>query len=131
MSHLHKSDHEHVSLRSLLEYYRQQAKSPSELGTLFENLVMAYLMHDPLHFGRYETVESYYEWAKEREGWNKMISALIWLQSFAIKRDMLLFNVSFIKQTIRSVKKILIALSRHLGKTSLNIVFSLIARKWN
>ncbi|WP_208438730.1 DEAD/DEAH box helicase [Bartonella grahamii] len=67
----HHSDHEHVSLRSLLEYYRQQAKSPRELGTLFENLVMAYLMHDPLHFGRYETVESYYEWAKEREGWNK------------------------------------------------------------
>ncbi len=67
----HHYDHEHVSLRSLLEYYRQQAKSPRELGTLFENLVMAYLMHDPLHFGRYETVESYYEWAKEREGWNK------------------------------------------------------------
>ncbi|WP_375660879.1 DEAD/DEAH box helicase [Bartonella sp. CL71SXKL] len=67
----HHSDHEHVSLRSLLEYYRQQAKSPRELGTLFENLVIAYLMHDPLHFGRYETVESYYEWATEREGWNK------------------------------------------------------------
>ncbi|WP_375707038.1 DEAD/DEAH box helicase [Bartonella sp. AA126HLJHH] len=67
----HHYDHEHVSLRSLLEYYRQQAKSPRELGTLFENLVMAYLMHDPLHFGRYETVESYYEWATEREGWNK------------------------------------------------------------
>ncbi|WP_375641103.1 MULTISPECIES: DEAD/DEAH box helicase [unclassified Bartonella] len=67
----HHSDNEHVTLRSLLEYYRQQAKSPRELGTLFENLVMAYLMHDPLHFGRYETVESYYEWATEREGWNK------------------------------------------------------------
>ncbi|WP_375660686.1 DEAD/DEAH box helicase [Bartonella sp. CL71SXKL] len=67
----HHSDHEHVSLRSLLEYYRQQAKSPRELGTLFENLVMAYLMHDPLHYGRYEKVETYYEWAEEREGWNK------------------------------------------------------------
>ncbi|WP_375707095.1 DEAD/DEAH box helicase family protein, partial [Bartonella sp. AA126HLJHH] len=67
----HHSDNEHVTLRSLLEYYRQQAKSPRELGTLFENLVMAYLMHDPLHYGRYEKVETYYEWAEEREGWNK------------------------------------------------------------
>ncbi|WP_273788634.1 DEAD/DEAH box helicase [Bartonella grahamii] len=67
----HHSDNEHVTLRSLLEYYRQRAKSPRELGTMFENLVMAYLMHDPLHFGRYETVESYYEWATEHEGWNK------------------------------------------------------------
>ncbi|SSZ40502.1 Hef nuclease [Bartonella grahamii] len=67
----HHSDHEHVSLRSLLEYYRQQAKSPRELGTLFENLIMAYLTKDPLHYGRYEKVETYYEWAKEHEGWNK------------------------------------------------------------
>ncbi|CAK01480.1 DEAD/DEAH box helicase [Bartonella tribocorum] len=66
-----KSDHEHVTLRSLLEYYRQQAKSLRELGTLFENLVIAYLTKDPLHYGRYEKVETYYEWAKEREGWNK------------------------------------------------------------
>ncbi len=71
MHHFNKYDNEHVTLRSLLEYYRQRAKSPRELGTLFENLVMAYLMHDPLHFGQYETVESYYEWATEREGWNK------------------------------------------------------------
>ncbi|WP_456062001.1 restriction endonuclease [Bartonella henselae] len=28
-------------------------------------------MHDPLHYGRYEKVESYYEWAKERKDWNK------------------------------------------------------------
>ncbi|WP_409360893.1 DEAD/DEAH box helicase [Bartonella heixiaziensis] len=66
-----KSDNEHVTLRSLLEYYRQQAKSLRELGTLFENLVIAYLTKDPLHYGRYEKVETYYEWAKEHEGWNK------------------------------------------------------------
>ncbi|WP_375665147.1 DEAD/DEAH box helicase [Bartonella sp. CL162QHHD] len=71
MHHFNKYDNEHVTLRSLLEYYRQRAKSPRELGTLFENLVMAYLMHDPLHYGRYEKVETYYEWAEEREGWNK------------------------------------------------------------
>ncbi len=64
-------DNEHVTLRSLLEYYRQQAKSLRELGTWFENLVIAYLTKDPLHYGRYEKVETYYEWAKEHEGWNK------------------------------------------------------------
>ncbi|WP_375628165.1 MULTISPECIES: restriction endonuclease, partial [unclassified Bartonella] len=65
------SDNEQVTLRSLLEYYRQQAKSLRELGTWFENLVIAYLTKDPLHYGRYEKVETYYEWATEREGWNK------------------------------------------------------------
>ncbi|WP_208439254.1 DEAD/DEAH box helicase, partial [Bartonella tribocorum] len=64
-------DNEHVTLRSLLEYYRQQAQSPRELGTMFENLVKAYLTKDPLHYGRYEKVETYYEWAQEREDWNK------------------------------------------------------------
>ncbi|WP_375609492.1 DEAD/DEAH box helicase [Bartonella sp. AC53GZZY] len=67
----HHSDNEHVTLRSLLEYYRQQAKSLRELGTWFENLVIAYLTKDPLHYGRYEKVQTYYEWAQEHEGWNK------------------------------------------------------------
>ncbi len=62
----HHSDHEHVSLRSLLEYYRQQAKSPRELGTLFENLVKAYLSEDPLQKQEYEKVQTYCEWAQER-----------------------------------------------------------------
>ncbi|WP_375670872.1 DEAD/DEAH box helicase [Bartonella sp. CL434QHHD] len=60
-----KSDNEHVSLRSLLEYYRQQAKSPRELGTMFENLVMAYLTNDPLQKQEYEKVQTYLEWAQE------------------------------------------------------------------
>ncbi|CDO48684.1 helicase/methyltransferase [Bartonella tribocorum] len=62
-----KSDHEHVTLRSLLEYYRQQAKSPRELGTLFENLVMVYLSEDPLQKQEYEKVQTYLEWAKEHD----------------------------------------------------------------
>ncbi|EJF86902.1 restriction endonuclease [Bartonella rattimassiliensis] len=62
-----KSDNEHVTLHSLLEYYRQKAKSPRELGTLFENLVMDYLMHDPLQKQEYEKVQTYYEWAKEHD----------------------------------------------------------------
>ncbi|WP_375702444.1 DEAD/DEAH box helicase family protein, partial [Bartonella sp. AA89HNZF] len=59
--------YDHVSLRSLLEYYRQQAKSPRELGTLFENLVMVYLTNDPLQKQEYEKVQTYLEWAKEHD----------------------------------------------------------------
>ncbi|WP_375692469.1 DEAD/DEAH box helicase [Bartonella sp. AP4SXKL] len=66
-----KSDNEQFTLRSLLQSYREQATSNALRGKVFEDFVTKYLMHDPLHFGRYETVESYYEWAEEREGWNK------------------------------------------------------------
>ncbi|WP_375683161.1 MULTISPECIES: DEAD/DEAH box helicase [unclassified Bartonella] len=59
--------YDHVSLRSLLEYYRQQAKSPRELGTLFENLVMVYLTQDPLQKQEYEKVQTYCEWAQEHD----------------------------------------------------------------
>ncbi|WP_375680209.1 MULTISPECIES: DEAD/DEAH box helicase [unclassified Bartonella] len=61
------SDNEHVTLRSLLEYYRQKAKSPRELGTMFENLVMVYLSEDPLQKQEYEKVQTYYEWAQEHD----------------------------------------------------------------
>ncbi|WP_254475173.1 type ISP restriction/modification enzyme, partial [Bartonella sp. B1098] len=66
-----KSDNKHVTLRSLLEYYRQQATSNAKKGKIFEDFVSKYLMHDPIHYGRYEKVESYFEWAKERKDWNK------------------------------------------------------------
>ncbi|WP_375637002.1 DEAD/DEAH box helicase [Bartonella sp. AP152HLJHH] len=66
-----KYDNEQFTLRSLLQSYREQATSNALRGKVFEDFVTKYLMHDPLHFGRYETVESYYEWATEREGWNK------------------------------------------------------------
>ncbi|WP_375681042.1 DEAD/DEAH box helicase [Bartonella sp. AP6QHHD] len=63
----HHSDNEHVTLRSLLEYYRQKAKSPRELGTMFENLVMVYLSEDPLQKQEYEKVQTYLEWAQEHD----------------------------------------------------------------
>ncbi|WP_345096981.1 DEAD/DEAH box helicase family protein, partial [Bartonella acomydis] len=66
-----KSDNEQITLRSLLEDYRDQATSKAQQGKIFEDFVSKYLMHDPLHYGRYETVESYYKWAKERDDWNK------------------------------------------------------------
>ncbi|UNE54111.1 DEAD/DEAH box helicase [Bartonella machadoae] len=61
------SDKKQSSLRSLLQSYRQQATSNAHKGTIFESFVTKYLMHDPLHYGRYEKVQSYYEWAKERD----------------------------------------------------------------
>ncbi|WP_273723895.1 type ISP restriction/modification enzyme, partial [Bartonella sp. AU18XJBT] len=61
------SDNEQVTLRSLLEYYREQSKSPRELGTMFENLVKVYLAEDPLQKQEYEKVQTYYEWAKEHD----------------------------------------------------------------
>ncbi|QEE08868.1 N-6 DNA methylase [Bartonella kosoyi] len=61
------SDNEHVTLRSLLKYYRQKAKSPRELGTMFENLVMVYLSEAPLQKQEYEKVQTYLEWAKEHD----------------------------------------------------------------
>ncbi|WP_375641022.1 DEAD/DEAH box helicase [Bartonella sp. AA168HLJHH] len=63
----HHSDNEHVTLRSLLEYYRQKAKSPRELGTMFENLVMVYLSEEPLQKQEYEKVQTYLEWAQEHD----------------------------------------------------------------
>ncbi|WP_375616499.1 DEAD/DEAH box helicase [Bartonella sp. AP58NXGY] len=61
------SDNEHVTLRSLLEFYRKKAKSPRELGTLFENLVKVYLAEDPLQKQEYEKVQTYLEWAQEHD----------------------------------------------------------------
>ncbi|UNF37814.1 DEAD/DEAH box helicase family protein [Bartonella krasnovii] len=66
-----KSDNKKITLRSLLESYREQTTSKAQQGKIFEDFVTKYLMHDPLHYGRYEKVESYFEWAKERKDWNK------------------------------------------------------------
>ncbi|EJF84866.1 hypothetical protein MCY_01418 [Bartonella rattimassiliensis 15908] len=56
-----KSDNEHITLRSLLEYYRQRAKSPRELGTIFENLMKVYLTQGPLQKQEYKKVQTYCE----------------------------------------------------------------------
>ncbi|UNE53842.1 DEAD/DEAH box helicase [Bartonella machadoae] len=66
MSQSLNSDKKQSSLRSLLQSYRNKAQSPRELGTLFENLVMVYLTHDPLQCQEYEKVQTYCDWAKER-----------------------------------------------------------------
>ncbi|UNE54946.1 DEAD/DEAH box helicase [Bartonella machadoae] len=67
MSQTLNFDNKQSSLRALLQSYRNKAQSPRELGTLFENLVMAYLTHDPLQCQEYEKVQTYCDWAKERD----------------------------------------------------------------
>ncbi|EJF96779.1 hypothetical protein MEI_01391 [Bartonella vinsonii subsp. arupensis Pm136co] len=62
-----KSDNKQISLRALLHSYRQQATSNTKKGKIFESFVTKYLMYDPLHYGRYEKVQTYYDWAKERD----------------------------------------------------------------
>ncbi|WP_144755585.1 DEAD/DEAH box helicase [Bartonella saheliensis] len=63
-----KSDHEHVSLRSLLQSYREQAISDEDKQAAFEKFVIAYLTQDPLQKQEYEKVQTYREVADEK-GW--------------------------------------------------------------
>ncbi len=68
MSHPLYSDHKHVSLRSLLQSYRQQAISEQEKQAAFEKFDIAYLSEDPLQKQEYEKVQTYREVADEK-GW--------------------------------------------------------------
>ncbi|MBB4077325.1 putative helicase [Bartonella fuyuanensis] len=63
-----QSQNKTLPLRSLLQSYREQTTSNTLRGKVFEDFVTKYLMHDPLHYGRYEKVESYYEWATSVQG---------------------------------------------------------------
>ncbi len=68
MSHSLYSDNKHVSLRSLLQAYRDQAISEQEKQASFEKFVIAYLTQDPLQCQEYEKVQTYREVADEK-GW--------------------------------------------------------------
>ncbi|WP_375618792.1 DEAD/DEAH box helicase family protein, partial [Bartonella sp. AC134YNZD] len=68
MSHPLYSDNKHVSLRSLLQAYRDQAISEQEKQAAFEKFVIAYLTQDPLQKQEYEKVQTYREVADEK-GW--------------------------------------------------------------
>ncbi|EJF90113.1 DEAD/DEAH box helicase [Bartonella melophagi] len=57
------------TLQSLLQTYREEARTQRDKGTYFERLAIAYLMHDPLQRKEYENVQTFKDWAKEN-GWN-------------------------------------------------------------
>ncbi|WP_019224064.1 DEAD/DEAH box helicase, partial [Bartonella rattaustraliani] len=68
MSHPLYSDNKHVTLRSLLQSYRDQAISEQEKQAAFEKFVIAYLTWDPLQKQEYEKIQTYREVADEK-GW--------------------------------------------------------------
>ncbi|WP_375693408.1 MULTISPECIES: DEAD/DEAH box helicase family protein, partial [unclassified Bartonella] len=68
MSHPLYSDNKRVSLRALLQSYREQAISEQDKQAAFEKFVIAYLTQDPLQCQEYEKVQTYREVADEK-GW--------------------------------------------------------------
>ncbi|MBA9083225.1 putative helicase [Bartonella chomelii] len=57
------------TLQSLLQTYREEARTQRDKGTYFERLALAYLTHDPAQCGEYENVQTFKDWAKEN-GWD-------------------------------------------------------------
>ncbi|WP_375651711.1 DEAD/DEAH box helicase [Bartonella sp. LB28NMGDW] len=58
-----------MTLQSLLQTYRDEARTERDKGTYFERFALAYLTHDPLQFGCYEKVQTFKDWAREND-WN-------------------------------------------------------------
>lgn len=58
-----------ASIHSLLESYRNQARTEREKGTYFERFAIAFLCNDPVQAQQYESVQPYSEWAKAY-GWD-------------------------------------------------------------
>ncbi|EJF77837.1 hypothetical protein MCO_00755 [Bartonella sp. DB5-6] len=58
-----------LTLRSLLQSYRDHTEGARDRGTSFEKFVIAYLTQDPLQKQEYEKVQTYRDWAREH-GWD-------------------------------------------------------------
>ncbi|WP_330168300.1 DEAD/DEAH box helicase [Bartonella grahamii] len=56
-----------MTLQSLLQTYRDEARTERDKGTYFERFALAYLTHDPLQFGCYEKVQTFKDWAHEND----------------------------------------------------------------
>ncbi|WP_019219389.1 DEAD/DEAH box helicase [Bartonella florencae] len=54
-----------TTLQSLLQIYRDEARTERDKGTYFERFVLAYLTHDPLQSQCYEKVQTFKDWAHE------------------------------------------------------------------
>lgn len=51
-------------LHDLLDRYRQHARTPRELGTYFEELVQAWIVHDDVQRQQYDQVWNYADWVE-------------------------------------------------------------------
>lgn len=58
-----------ATLQSLLQSYREEARTERDKGTYFERFALAYLTHDPLQSQCYEKVQTFKDWAHEN-GWD-------------------------------------------------------------
>ncbi|WP_375696279.1 DEAD/DEAH box helicase [Bartonella sp. AP331QHHD] len=56
-----------TTLQSLLQSYRDEARTERDKGTYFERFALAYLTHDPLQSGCYEKVQTFKDWAHEND----------------------------------------------------------------
>ncbi|WP_273758153.1 type ISP restriction/modification enzyme [Bartonella sp. AU55XJBT] len=54
-----------TTLQSLLQIYREEARTERDKGTYFERFALAYLTHDPLQSQCYEKVQTFKDWAHE------------------------------------------------------------------
>lgn len=57
------------ALQSLLQSYRDAARTERDKGTYFERFAVAYLTHDPVQLEQYERVQTFKDWAAEI-GWD-------------------------------------------------------------
>lgn len=57
------------TLQSLLQSYRDAARTERDKGTYFERFTIAYLTHDPLQLEQYEQVQTFADWAAVN-GWD-------------------------------------------------------------
>ncbi|HTO29203.1 MAG TPA: hypothetical protein VL017_11485, partial [Devosia sp.] len=57
------------TLQSLLQTYRDAARTEREKGTYFERFAIAYLTHDPIQLEQYEEVQTFKDWA-DANGWD-------------------------------------------------------------
>ncbi|USP02892.1 DEAD/DEAH box helicase [Bartonella taylorii] len=64
-----QSHNKPLTLRSLLQSYRDHTEGARDRGTSFEKFVIAYLTQDPLQCQEYEKVQTYRDWAREH-GWD-------------------------------------------------------------
>ncbi|MGQ0332959.1 DEAD/DEAH box helicase [Halomonas elongata] len=53
-----------ADLHDLLDRYRQHARTPRELGTYFEELVQAWIVHDDVQRQQYDQVWTYADWVE-------------------------------------------------------------------
>ncbi|MGI9345167.1 MAG: DEAD/DEAH box helicase family protein, partial [Gammaproteobacteria bacterium] len=56
-----------MSIHALLEHIKQNAKSPKEQGTAFENLCKRFLEKDKTYSPRFKQVQTYTNWAKAQQ----------------------------------------------------------------